>query len=217
MGFPGVIKTHIVGDGIEGFDRVHEMTELTSNAFGVMMDEPDVARHLLGHLVVDVAVENRSIGFASAKYFRTQAGNVLYISGMAIHKDFQGQRIGPLLVSEMYDYYQQAGKDVAYIAGRTSNPRVARSRRVYCEGNGTYPIDRAPDDKVVVVAQHIRQALGMVGAFDPSTLVCKDVYRQPLYIERPSSGDQKIDTFFLRNVGTRDAVFIIGIPDFSSS
>lgn len=210
----GAIKTHIVGDGVEGFDRVHEMTEVASNAFGIAMDEQDVARHLAGHLVVDVTSDGTTVGFVSTKHFKTEAGSVLYISGMAIDRRFQGKRIGPLLAKETYDFYDRIGKKTAYIAGRTSNPRVARSRRLYSLGHGVYPIDSEPDTSAVIVARYLYRHLGMTGAFDPRTLVSKDVYQQPMYQTTPLSGDERIDRFFAENVGPRDAVFIIGKPAF---
>ena len=196
-------------------EYLNTAVEIASSGFGAPISETfaeDVRHHLLDHHVVFVADQQTQepIGFLSSHFFDIANQGVLYISGLVVKADRQRQGVGRHLVETVLADQRQQGKTVDYITGRTQNPVIALSRRRYCET--VYPIDAQPTESVLQVAQGIRSHLKMSGDFDEQLLVNRNTYPGALFVDRPKTHDEYINTFFTKNVGPADSVFIIGKP-----
>jgi hypothetical protein len=192
---------------------LNEAVIVAADAFGQNVEEPafieDVAGHLRNHRVI-LSYDNATpVGFVSMRHFNVEGG-VLYVSGMAVRENYQSKGVGQRLALQGLHSYRQSGDKIRYIAGRTQNPAVARSRSKYCPV--VFPITQEPDRRAYRVAQILHDELGMTSGVERKTLVSREVYSRPLSTRRIVSGDHQIDGFFERNVGPRDAVFIIGVP-----
>lgn len=195
--------TKLFGDGVI----------VAASAFGIPQTvefERDVYNHMLNHQVLFAYdPSGEPMGFTSYEHLTDGSMSVLYISGTVVKQEYQGKGIGATLTEKALEEARKRGS-IDYIAGRTQNPVVARSREHYC--SPVYPIREVPDESIVRAGLMVHRHLGLINPMDPITLVTKNAYANPMYRARPMSGHQAIDRFFDRHVGPRDAVFIIGRP-----
>lgn len=193
--------------------RFRDAVEIAADAFGVVNPtrefEEDVLHHLVNHVTGFVSVDGEAVAFGSVQLIRSSVGNTMYIAGMVVKRAHQHDGIGKRLAKILCETLSTQNTPIAYIAGRTQNPVVARARRSYC--NPVYPIDYRPDETILTVAERLREHLKMDGEFVPPFLLSRNVYQNPLV--RKPCGDPRIDGFFERHVGPLDAVFIIGRPN----
>lgn len=208
-----VLETYIDKNTPEKFFK--DGVSVAASAFGLPQTpefELDVYNHLLNHQTLFAYDEcGAPVGFSSLEYLTAESKGILYISGLVVKKEYQGKGTGTFLATEAIAKIRES-KPVDLIAGRTQNPVVAKTRMNYC--HPVYPINASPDPDIILAAQALHSHLKMDSPLDPITLVTKNAYESPMYINRPLSGRPEIDSFFAKNVGPRDAVFIIGRPAF---
>lgn len=166
--------------------------------------------HVCQHLVVDIQIGNSCGGFVSVEPYSVRGAGILYIAGMVLDPHIHGQGIGPLLAQQAIETVKACGLPVDLIAGRTQNPRVARSRRHYVEGGNIYPIDAHADLLMQEAAATIQGTLEQNSCLEHDSLIVRHAYGVPRFQTRPLSGDDNIDQFFTANVGPLDAVYIMG-------
>src|SRR3989344_3028850 len=163
---------------------------------------------LQNHSVVFLLKGDLPFAFISTYCFKAESMGVMYIEGMAVKKDYQGNGVANKLVETAFDITCKKGLKIDFTAGKTQNPAVAKSRMNYCQE--VYPISAPPTPLVIKIVNAVRGEKGLTKIFEEELLIERDSFPCPLSANRPCTTDLVINRFFDEHVGERDSVFIVG-------
>ncbi|HBL51991.1 MAG TPA: hypothetical protein DDZ05_02100 [Candidatus Blackburnbacteria bacterium] len=163
---------------------------------------------LQNHSVVFLLKGDLPFAFISTYCFKAESMGVMYIEGMAVKKDYQGNGVANKLVETAFDITCKKGLKIDFIAGKTQNPAVAKSRMNYCRE--VYPIFAQPTPLVLKIVNMVRGKKRRVEVFDEELLVERNSYNGLLNTNRSYTSNEIVNRFFDEHVGERDYVFIVG-------
>ncbi|OGY12499.1 MAG: hypothetical protein A3A77_00810 [Candidatus Blackburnbacteria bacterium RIFCSPLOWO2_01_FULL_40_20] len=186
-------------------------TEIALDAFGrkdAVEFRKSVLAVLQNHFVVFLLKGDRPFAFISTNFFEVESVGVLYVEGMAVKNSYQGGGVATKLVESAFSIACKKGLKIDFIAGKTQNPAVAKSRMNYCQE--VYPISAPPTPLVIKIVNAVRGEKGLTKIFEEELLIERDSFPCPLSANRPCTTDLVINRFFDEHVGERDSVFIVG-------
>lgn len=175
--------------------------------------EKDVWEHVFsvdGLLVVTDIIDGKEtvVAFRMWQFieYSVTEGDILYLAGMCVHKDYQGKGIGRALLD--YVLWQDLRRQFTsvdqicplppcrYVVLRTQNPVM---KRAFDKATGvvSYPCEVGGEipESIRKVAQKVANFLGDTG-FDSATLTSPALYGHSLYGHNPSVDDPRYKRLF---------------------
>ena len=164
----------------------------------------DVDHHLAeGCLVQTFALDVRVLGFAIYRLFEFGANRLLYLAGIILDPEIQGQGLAARAIR-----LAALELEATHLALRTQSPRMWLVGARLAEGDwGTHP-DRTIAPKLIALGEEISKAIDCSGVFPH----LRGVYGGPLYGEKPTHHDAPLQAWWDEQCTflAGDAVLCIG-------
>lgn len=164
--------------------QLKSATRLTAQGFGCE-DTPelrrDVEQHVTGQkLLFKIALNGVLVGYAV--FYTVCDGTVLYLSGIMIEPNAQGNGIAQLVIE-----HARRETGTKYLALRTASPRMWRAGAKVCPGSWHPHALDALDDEMHALGNRVAKAIGC-----EQLGLNSGFYGHDLYGERPT---HRVDAF----------------------
>lgn len=194
---------------------VEQTIEVAADGFGQSLEDElfreDVRNHVLGlpELYLAYAGE-KCVAFAAIKNLKVGETPVLYLSGLIVKKEYQGNGLMTALVT-----YEITKSRPEIVAARTQNPCILDLMKRVCRRDALYPYSGTPQGKCRLVTSFLAYEFLRMKNFDPNTLVDIATYGRCLYGGgAPRSIYRESNGFFEKiNVFRGDSILFVGEVD----
>jgi len=191
---------------------VEQTIEVAADGFGQSLEGEsfceDVRSHILGSPELYLVYLGKScIAFAAIENLKAEGIPVLYLSGLVVKADYQGNG----LMKKLITYEVKESKPEILVA-RTQNPCILDLMKGFCKKDVLYPYSGIPQGKCRFVADFLSSRFLKMKNFNPGALIDIGTYGRCLYGNgMPKSYYQESNNFFERiNSERGDSILFIG-------
>lgn len=152
-----------------------------------------------------VTKNNSIIAYAVFDYLAEENLNILYLSGIMVSTDYQGQGVAGSLIRLALNEFQTA----KYLTVRTQSPIMYESIQRCCED--VYPNTGPIPQDIALVGQVVASKRLKMKNYNTTTMTAEGVYGSALYGIKPRSNNEYINNWFNTNINLDrgDAMIIV--------
>lgn len=147
------------------------------------------------------------IAFAAIENLKAEGIPVLYLSGLVVKAEYQGNGLMKKLIT-----YEVKESKPKILAARTQNPCILDLMKGFCKKDALYPYSGIPQEKCRLVSDFLSLRFLKMKNFNPKTLIDIGTYGRCLYRNGvPKSYYQESNDFFERiNSKRGDSILFVG-------